>query len=145
MVIFRNFRRFLAAIEDLADRLQEVGSALNLACHLQEGLGPATDRLANLELSRAKFEAEMNGLVLKAEGKFKAANNAEARERQLRKSRERLNLEEGDPDSQGLETPGSPVLGDDVEVSERERLHALRLGVAPVDGKALALNHKWRS
>jgi len=108
----------------------------------QRELGPALDRLDALEISRHHFEAEIQGVLLKADGKLKAANNAEARERQLKKSYERF----ADPFPE--EGDGSPseaqegVQQLDAAISEGERLQALRLDVAP-NHKAHALNYKW--
>lgn len=82
----------------------------------------------------------MEGLYLKAEGKAKAAANAEARERQLKKSYE-ANLDTFDPDGEAG-SGKSPILPDDVEAGETERMSALRLDVAP-DNKALAVRAKW--
>lgn len=143
MAIFRAFRRFLGALEAISEQLRAVVIALIEIGRLQSELGPARARLEALELSRVQFEAGMEGLVLKAEGKFKAANNAEARERQLKKSYERL-ADEIDLGGAEPKTPeGDPVLNNDAQAGEAERLHTLHLGVAPLDGKALALNHKW--
>jgi len=82
----------------------------------------------------------MEGLYLKAEGKLKAAANAEARERHQREAYE-ANFdsvpEAGDPG-----TGKSPILPDDVEAGEAERLSSLHLGVASND-KTAALAHKF--
>ena len=132
--ILRDFRRLVEAIRSLAFQIEELASA-------QRQLGPAVDRLEALELSRHHFEAEMSGMVLKAEGKLKAANNAEARERQLKKHNERL----ADPFSEEGEEvakAGRAVQRNDAEAGEVERVPALRLGLAP-DRKAAAVSAKW--
>lgn len=142
MSVFHPFRRLVVALEDLQRGVWAVVKALVELLDLQAKMGPALTRLESLELSRAQFEAEMGALVLKAEGKFKAANNAEARERQLKKSYEQLAAE---LDFEGVqpETPaGDPVLADDAPGSDAERLHSMRLDVAP-SPKALALRHKF--
>lgn len=142
MTIFRWFRRLVEGIEKIAGSLLAVANALDANLELQREIGPGLDRLEKLELSRAQFEAEMGALVLKAEGKFKAANNAEARERQLKKSYERL-VDDFDPDGAEPEaTAGGPVLVNNAEPGEEERLHAMRLGVAP-NNKASAIAAKW--
>jgi len=133
--IFREFRRLVEAVEGLA-------GALEVAAERENSLGPALDRLTSLETQRHQFEAEIQGVLLQAKGKLQAANNAEARERQLKKSYER----DADPfpvDGENGEAPeGSAILGDDAAASEAKRLQALRLDVAP-NNKALAQRAKW--
>jgi len=107
----------------------------------QQVLGDSIARLDELELSRARFEAEISGMVLKAEGKLKAANNSEARERQLKKSYE-SRIDPLYAEGEESEGEGDPVLVDDVARGEDERLHAMRLDVAP-NHKANALRAKW--
>lgn len=142
MTVFQPFRRLVAALTELAESLRAVAISVDKSVHLQLELGPARDRLESLELSRAQFEAEMAGLVLKAEGKFKAANNAEARERALKKANERL-VDGFDLESEDPEPPGDTVRGNDATPSEEERLQSLRLDVAPIDGKAYAIARKF--
>ncbi len=132
--ISRGFRRLLEALE-------LIGLSLSELVQGQREAGPAIDRLDALERSRHQFEAEVQGLLLKAEGKLKAASNAEARERQLKKSYERDLLDGIDPDG-GAGPETGPVLHHDVETSEEERVSALRLGVAP-SNKAAAQLAKW--
>lgn len=142
MAIFGVFRRLLTVLEQIVEALRAIVTALSQISRLQEELGPARGRLEALELSRAHFEAEMGALVLKADGKLKAAANAEARERQLKKSYERL----VDPLDEGGDSPETPPRDDggdyDAEAVEAERLQALRLVVAP-NNKAHAQRAKW--
>ena len=105
-------------------------------------MGPAVERLEALELSRHQFEAKCEGLLLKAEGKLRAANNAEARERALRRSYEHLIDPLLDPGDQP-EAPARNADGkDDAAPSEEERLQAMRLDVAP-SNKTLAQRAKF--
>ncbi len=132
--VLRDFRALVEAIQDL------VGVLRNLRDGQQEA-GPALDRVAALELSRHQFEAEIQGVLLQADGKLKAANNSEARERQLKKANEKLVdafLETGEE----VEEAGDPVRGVDAAVRTTEGLPAVRVGVAP-DRKTAALNHKF--
>ena len=133
MPIFPRFSRLFDAIEEL-------GRSLDRIAQTQEEMGPALDRLAALEMSRHQFEAQMEGLYLKAEGKLKAASNAEARERQLKKSYENR-LDSFDPDGETGAEPQA-VLSDDAPPSETERLRALPLGMAP-NNKAAAVRAKF--
>ncbi len=135
MPVFRWFRRLVVAIEALHDTIAELVT-------IQQEAGPALERLEALELSRHQFEAEVAGTLLKAEGKLKAASNAEARERQLKKSYE-SQLDSIDPE--GEEVPahrGGPLLDLDAERSEAQRLQPVRLGLAP-NNKAAAVRAKF--
>jgi len=134
LLIFRGFRRLIEALELIGLAVSELVAVLRDA-------GPASERLEALERSHHQFEATCEGLLLKAEGKLKAASNAEARERQLKKSYERDQFDGITPEGgEGSET--GPVLHDDAPASEEERLSALRLGVAP-SNKAAAQLAKW--
>jgi len=133
LAIFSGFSRLLDAFRLLTEAVQSLANA-------QRSAAPAIERLDALELSRHKFEAEVNGVLLEAKGKLKAAANAEARERHQRETYE-ANFnpvpEAGDEGS-----GESPILPDHVEASETERVSALRLDLAP-GTKAAALNAKW--
>jgi len=107
---------------------------------VQAEVAPATVRLDALERERHNFEAMAEGLLLKAEGKHKAANNAEARERALKKSYEK-NLDTFDIDGEEGEGQGG-VLPIHVAAGESERLRPVRLDVAP-SNKAAAISAKW--
>lgn len=68
---------------------------------------------------------------MKAEGKLRAANNAEARERANKRSYEHL-LDPLDEIGLAPEAAGRhPDSGNDAPPSEAERVSALRLDVAP--------------
>lgn len=108
---------------------------------IQRDHGPAVDRVAALELSRHQFEAECEGKLLKADGKLRAANNAEARERQLKKSYERDSDPFGDPGEEVAEAGRTLQLHDAAERQD-ERVSPVRVGLAP-DRKAAALTAKW--
>jgi len=135
LLVFRQFRRLVDAIEGLTSQLAAIAEQ-------QRELGPALDRVALLETERHQFKAEVEGLLLRAEGKLKAAANAEARERQLKKSYER-DIDPFSEDGNGQAQPvDGPVLGGDAPASEAERMQPLRLDVAP-NNKALAQRAKW--
>ncbi len=140
--MFRAFRRLIEALEQIAGRLQALDVAVLALMRVQQEQGPAIGRLEVLELSRHQFEAMCEGLLQKAEGKLRAANNAEARERANKKSYERLL----DPLAEDGEEPEAaarhPDGLNDAPASEAERLSALRLDVAP-SPKALAQRAKW--
>ena len=132
--IFQGFRRLVDAIQALTDAVSSIA-------RIQQELGPALDRLENLEHSRHQFEAECEGMLLKADGKLKAASSAEQRERQLKKANERL----ADPfDPEGVEgaDPRPFIPADDVAPGEAARVPPMRLALAP-NNKSHAVKAKW--
>jgi len=140
--VFRAFRRFLAALDKIEVTLVEVSAGLVDLADVQRAVTPPTARLEALELSRHQFEAMCEGLLQKAEGKWRAANNSEARERQMRKSYEHL-LDPLAEDGDHPEAPARhPDGADDAPPSEAERLSAMRLDVAPTN-KTLAQRAKF--
>ncbi len=140
--VFRAFRRLLEALEHIAGHLQALHVAVGALIRVQDERGPAVERLELLELSRHQWEAMCEGLLQKAEGKLRAANNAEARERANKKSYEHL-LDPLAEEGVEPEAPGRNAdRGDDVAHSEAERLSAMRLDVAP-SPKQLAQRAKW--
>lgn len=138
--MFGILREFRTLLDALVGAIVAHTDALRELARVQREAGPALERLEALELSRHQFEAEVQGALLEAKGKLRAANNSEARERQLKKSYEK------DPDL--FDDPGdagsgqSPILPDDAPPSETEGLSALRLAVAS-SPKEAALNYKW--
>jgi len=133
VLIFQGFRRLVEAIQALA-------SALDSLARIQRELGPALDRLEGLERSRIHFEAECEGMLLKADGKLKAAASAEQRERQLKKANDRL----ADPFREDGEegTEPAPIQPDYVTAGEAPRVPPLHLDVA-TNNKAHAVRAKF--
>ena len=140
--MFRPFRSLLAALTDLATEMNQVAARLRVISELQESAGPATNRLDRLERDHHTFQAECEGLLMKAEGKLRAANNAEARERANKRSYEHL-LDAFPEDGDGLPPAGSADTVHDAPPGEEERLSALRLDVAPLNKKTLAQRAKF--
>jgi len=84
--MFRELRRLPDLIEHLAVSIGDVAGLLQR--HLNE-LSEETrfrDRLEELEMSRARWEAEIEAALVKVESRYKAASSSEARERALRRS-----------------------------------------------------------
>lgn len=133
--VFRGFRRLLEALELIGLALSEL-----VAAH--RDAGQFLDRINALERSRHQFEAECEGKLLRADGKLKAASNAEARERQLKRSYERV-TDQFDPDGAEPEDPErAALLEHDAQEREAERVQAMRLGLAP-NNKTLAIRAKF--
>jgi len=131
--IFSSFRSLVEALDNIAVSISELTKC-------QSELGPGDERLHALEVSRHLFEAECQGMLLKADGKLKAASNAEARERQLKRSYER----DLDPfDEAGNEgSKADPVRTVDAPGGEAEGLPPVRLALATND-KSHAIAAKW--
>jgi len=132
--LFSGFRRLVEALQTLTDALFQLAE-------IQRGLGPALERLEDLERSRTHFEANVEGMLLKADGKLKASMAAEQRERQLKRANEKR-ADEFDLISETVPAPGPLVLGDDAPPSHEEGVPPVHLAVAP-SNKARALNAKW--
>jgi len=84
--MFRELRRLPGIIESLVEAILTVAALLSR--HLQE-LSEETrfrERLEELEMSRARWEAEIEAALVKVESRYKAASSSEARERALRRS-----------------------------------------------------------
>lgn len=127
-----------ATIRALTEAVLRLKATLDAVVVAQRDAGPAEDRLMALELSRAQWEADLEGLLSKAEGRLKAANNAENRERTMRKSYEKLL----DPLGADFEEEPAPVRPDYAPPSEEEGVQPVRVDVA-TDYKAIALNRKF--
>jgi len=139
--ILRDFRRLVEAVLRLVEGLLQLRRSLDNLVQIQQEAGPAVHRLEALELSRHQFEAEVQGTLLEAKGKLKAANNSEARERQLKKHNERL----ADPladDGEDTTEAGDAVPPVHVEAGQAPGMQTLRVGLAQ-DRKAAAVNAKW--
>jgi len=140
--VFRSLSRLSAALDAISERLKVLTAATYELVTVQSALTPPLERLEALELGHARFKAECEGMLMQAEGQLKAARNAESRERALKKSYERL----ADPFDEGGEPPTADAGDSDIrhhdEASEEERLHAMRLDVAP-SNKEIAKRAKF--
>lgn len=140
--VLRPFSRLVSALQGVRNALRDVTAALRALCEIQKAVGPGAERLDALERSHHQFEALCEGLLLKAEGKLRSANNAEARTRADRKAYEHLIDPLTEDGGDGIPPQGSSDTVHDVEASEAERLHSLRLDVAS-NPKALAQRAKF--
>jgi len=133
MAVLRDFRR-------IADALEKLTATHKRVLLLAEAQHPSEERLDDLELSRHRFEAEMEGLLLKAEGKLKAAANAEARERHQRQKRDA----DFDPFLDDREEIEEALPESDAPLGDPEELQPMRMGLE-TNSKAHALRAKWMS
>lgn len=140
--MFRPISRLVAAAEGVKAALRDVRDELLELCAAYRALGPAVERLEALERQRQQFEATCEGLLQKAEGKLGAARNAEARERANKRSYAHLLDPLAEDGEERITATPDAHSGNDAPPSEDERLHAMRLDVAPTD-KALAQRAKF--
>ena len=132
-MVLLGFRQLLEGIHALTEALVSLDKT-------QRRLGPAIDRLEALERSRIHFEADCEGMLLKADGKLKAAASAEQRERQLKKANDR-HADPFNPD--GDQAPeDAPVPPHDVAGGETPGVPPVRLVLATND-KTHAVRTKW--
>jgi len=132
MGVLRDFRRATEALERIA-------VALNGALRSNEASQLPMERLQELERSRAMWEADVEGLLQRAEGKLRAAANAEARERTMRKFDE----DDADPFAEDSPEVESRIQDEDAEAGATEGMHVLSMDVAPESRKAYALRMKY--
>jgi len=109
---------------------------------VQQELGPAHERLDALELSRVRWEAECEGLLLKADGKHNAAKAAEARERQLSRSYAKSVADPFPPLGDESQAEGDSIHADNGRGGEAGEVSTVRAAVAPTP-HALRLRAKW--
>lgn len=126
-------------IKALVGELHGINLRLKDLIALQESQGPADERLEALELSRSVWEAEIEGILLKADGHQKAARSAESRTRTMVRHHEDL----ADPIFGDREEVEAPVPERYVPASEEEGMPDVRLDVA-TNNKARALNAKFQ-
>jgi len=82
------FRNLLAALQSLSHAIRTLVDIYGADVETRALEGNSEARLASLELSRLKWQGEMEALVVDAKGKFRSANNAEARARTHAKAAE---------------------------------------------------------
>jgi len=131
MGVLRDFRALTEAVNGLSEHIRQARA-------VQAKSNPSEARLEELERSRALFEADMEALLMKAEGKLQAANNAESRTRTMKKSYEKL-VDPFDLDSEEVE---APVSGGYAPLGEEEGVQQLYMDVAP-NNKTRALRAKF--
>ncbi len=134
--------RVLRAIRALPEAIGALTGAIHELVQAQSEAGPAADRLEELELSRAKWEAEVEALVLKADSSYKAAANAENRARTMVRSYEKTLPLGFDEDSDPEETrDGKTDPGHNAARGEEEGVLPMRVGVETA--KSAAVRAKW--
>jgi len=132
MGVLKDFRRAADALERLAANLPAANREHNEVALLVE-------KIVALERSRALWEADVEGMLAKAEGKLRAAANAEARERTMKDFHE----DDIDPFPQDSPEVQARVQDDDAENVFAEEVQPLPVDMAPETRKAFALRMKF--
>lgn len=105
-------------------------------------LTAVTERLDRLEVGYAKWQAEAEATLLKADAVFKNARNAEERTRS--KAAKLYEDSEGSLESQEFEQAMARWVQDrDAEGGEGNGVRAVREGLGAQSGKALAIRAKF--
>lgn len=94
--MFKTLRSLTGAIERAEKALLAVEGAVHALVLLRSGDGDLEERLHKIEASKEVWEASVEGLLMKAEGQYKAAAAAEGRAKTRQKNAE---LEDDDGDS----------------------------------------------
>ena len=139
--MFKTFRGLTEALRGVIvalDRLQRTNAE---ELELRRVSGDMEQRLAELEGSRAIWEAEIQADWLKAEGCRQASMNAEARTRTMKKYIEK-NSDPFDLDSDQTSTPVQDVVPlANVNSSEAEGMYSVPMGLE--DQKQQVLRAKF--
>lgn len=140
MGILGTFRDLVGTLQRIAAGLTAISGRLAALMSKWDAEGQLASRVEDLELTQAKWQAEVEAILLKAESVHKAARGAEARERQLKKANERdfgVVIDESEEGSKGLpavnatggNAEGMQPVHEAVEVdprrADRERWQAL--------------------
>ncbi len=141
--MFKSFRSRLESLQGTHKALRDIADILHEVSGRVAERRELVDRIEELELSRAKWEAELEGLLLKADSTLKAANNAEARTRTMKKSYEK-HFDPLDPDRQAEieQEVRNHFPSADATPSGAQALPALHVDVEE-NGKAAAMRLKF--
>ena len=99
--MFKHLRSLTEAIERSALAWEELAATILADIEMRAGDGDLDARIRQLEQGREKWEAEVEGTLLKAKGQYKAASAAEAREKTLQAHTAKLNDEGEEFDVEG--------------------------------------------
>ena len=133
----------LSAIREVSVALRQVRDSVAALSAERSASSDVEARVQSLELERAKWQAEVEALVLQAKGQFRAASNAEARERTMRDSYEKqtdLGLDDGPEEFEGQEQES--IFPIHAPASQEDGLHQVPVGMARTR-KATAVNAKY--
>jgi len=138
--MFSTFRAIRDASQRCASSLSAIAGLLPQVLQARAETEDLVGRLEDLELSRAKWEAEMEAELLRSQSTLRSANNAESRARTMEKRYEE-HSDSGDPDSDPQPEPVWVPPGD-VAPSQEDELPPLRMDLEG-NNKAYATHLKW--
>ncbi len=124
--MIRYFRGVLEALEGIRRSMSGIYDLLNVLAEQRPPDGNVDGRVAALELSRVQWEADLEGLVAKAEGQYRAASNADARARTHAKAAEIFESDDGEGESDVVLAYLQSLSGGDEEAGERSELPSVR-------------------
>ncbi len=150
MRILSEIRSLSEAVRSAAAVLQDVTTEtaaaaasivaeLQTLAELQRERDAPIERIVELERSHAKWEAEMEALLMRADSTYKGAANAESRARTMLNASKKL----ADPFAEPGEEVTETVRDDDAPRGEGEGVPPVRVAVA-LDNKTLALRYKFQ-
>jgi len=138
--MFSTFRSILDVLQAGSQALQGIAVDLQAALAERKNAGELVDRLEDLELSRAKWEAEMEAELLRAQSTLRSANNAESRARTMVRRYE----EDADGGFKNRDrSPDSMWIGPDDDVAPSEAAELPPDVRIEADAKALATRFKF--
>jgi len=141
--MLRFFRAVLSAIREVSVALRQVRDSVQAISTERSDSSDVEARVQTLELGRAKWQAEVEALVLQAKGQFRAASNAEARERTMKESYEKqadIGLDDGPEEFEG--DGQESIFPIHVPTGQENGLQQVPVGMARTR-KASAVNAKY--
>jgi len=104
--MFGRSREYLEVLQGGRQALQAIADVLAASLDGRGDAGKLAERLEDLELTRAKWEAEISAELLKADSRYKAAAAAESRARTQKAFNAKSEAVEGDADGpEAVEEP----------------------------------------
>lgn len=142
--MFSQFRATQNALQAIPGAVVMLAEQVEKARSTMLGFATLKARLEDLESSRAKWEAEMQAELLKAQGRYQAANNAEGRTQTTIRAYKKLLADVGDASPEEYEQDDweDDVPSRDVERGEADGVQPLHLGLE-TDAKTQRLRAKF--
>lgn len=134
--MFRSSRIALERLQGIYNALSRLTSAIEQSIQVASSGGDFEGRLEALELSRSKWEAEVEAEFLKAKAKYQAASNSEARARTQRAFYEKVD-DGDDPSAEGEYPPADFLPLPNGERGYPDEVHDLPVVVETARQKAL--------
>lgn len=141
--MFRPLRSIAEGLHGVRSAVLLVNEALRSRTSDVDIEGPLVGRVEALELTRAIWEAEVEGVLLKAQNQYKAAAAADSRARTKQRNDEDIFGESPEDGPRPVEaSPVARLPEGDAEAGPENPVPAVRVGLGP-DGKDEAQTMKW--